>query len=253
MIGARLVDRLGLGASRRTRALASRPASASRSFSEAAPAPCRAAPSRRRCRSRLRAGARASRRPRRPASPRRGGGASNAIDDSRASRSIAARLRRDDRARSSALRIGKERLQPRAGRHAELGLARRGSRRPAGSASRSPFAASGSTRGVRLGHCATISSCSRGRRSACHSSSVMNGMNGWSMTRIWSNTQPATALVSSSTVASSPSVVAGLISSMYQSQKRVPDELVDRVRRLVEAQVGQRQVERLHASRPSRR
>ena len=39
----------------------------------------------------------------------------------------------------------------------------------------------------------------------------MNGMNGWSMTRIWSNAQAATALVSSSN--------APFISSTYQSQK----------------------------------
>ena len=82
------------------------------------------------------------------------------------------------------------------------------------------FAATGSSaRASAIGQRATISSWSRAPI-ACHNSSVMNGMNGWSMTRIWSNAQPATALVSSSTGARSPSVVAGLVSSMYQSQKR---------------------------------
>ena len=64
-----------------------------------------------------------------------------------------------------------------------------------------------STRGQSL----TISGASRSPVSA-HSSSVTKGMIGWSIRRMVSKVQPATAWVSAST---SP-----LISSRYQSQKR---------------------------------
>ncbi len=65
-----------------------------------------------------------------------------------------------------------------------------------------------------IGHLARIRGYGRSPI-ACHSSSVTNGMNGWSMTRIWSSTQPATARVS---------VVASLVDLAldqleYQSQK----------------------------------
>ncbi len=79
---------------------------------------------------------------------------------------------------------------------------------------------------------------------ACHSSSVMNGMNGWSRTRIWSSTQPAHR--------------AGFLAAFFAAlQDRLdefeipvaeaaPDELVDRVRRPVEPVIGQREVDRLY-------
>ena len=69
--------------------------------------------------------------------------------------------------------------------------------------------ASVSTAASALGHCATISALARSPV-RCHNSSVMNGMNGCSITKIWSNAHPATARVSSS--------IAPLVSSMYQSQ-----------------------------------
>ena len=66
------------------------------------------------------------------------------------------------------------------------------------------IAASGSV------HLATIKSYGRSPI-ACHNSSVTKGMNGWSITRIWSKAQAATARVSSSKVP--------FTSSTYQSQK----------------------------------
>ena len=57
------------------------------------------------------------------------------------------------------------------------------------------------------------------RAIAFHNSSVMNGMNGWSMTRIWSSTQPATAF--------------GLLVDLALDQLQIPvaegrpDEMVD--------------------------
>src|SRR5579859_4928828 len=60
------------------------------------------------------------------------------------------------------------------------------------------LAASGSSAfASAIGHWPTIKSMLR--PPACHSSSVMKGMKGWSITRIWSKAQPATALVSLST------------------------------------------------------
>ncbi|GIX19608.1 MAG: hypothetical protein KatS3mg120_1284 [Erythrobacter sp.] len=67
------------------------------------------------------------------------------------------------------------------------------------------------------GHLATISSYSRAPN-LCHSSSVMKGMKGWSITRIWSKAQPATLRVSSAAGLSGSPAKTGLMSSRYQSQ-----------------------------------